>query len=57
MSDSDLDLLLYGGGNASEALTDVICELQHPLMSSHHDLIISSCSLPLQTQQRTDQSN
>jgi hypothetical protein len=26
-------------------------------MSSHHDLIISSCSIPLQAQQRTDEAN
>ena len=45
-SDSDLDLLLYGGPDANEALVDVVCELQDPLMSSHHDMLISSCSIP-----------
>ena len=46
-SDSDLDVLLYGGnGKAYEAVSDIICELQQPLMASHHDLIVSTCSVP-----------
>ena len=45
-SDSDLDQLLHGGFDASECLDDVICELQNPLMFSHHDILISTCSIP-----------
>ena len=48
-SDSDLDQLLYGGNNiamAKESLVHIICELENPLMFSHHDMIISTCILP-----------
>ena len=56
-SDSDLDLLLYGGGGGGgggagdgltveETLVNIQCKFQHPLMFSHHDLIVSTCSIP-----------
>ena len=45
-SDSDLDLLLYGGEGATESLVEYQCKLQHPLIFSHHDLIISTCVIP-----------
>ena len=46
-SDSDLDLLLYGGGDGvNETLVNIQCKFHHPLMFSHHDLIVSSCSIP-----------
>jgi hypothetical protein len=46
-SDSDLDQLLYGGNiMATETLENIICELENPLMFSHHDMIISTCMLP-----------
>jgi hypothetical protein len=54
-SDSDLDALLYGGcAGVSEYLVDIVCELKHPLMFSHHDLIISTCSIPTQQPQVID---
>ena len=57
-SDSDLDIILYGGHEgASEALVDIVCELEHPLMSSHHDLIVSTCSLPPLLQESSDQTS
>ena len=46
-SDSDLDLLLYGGGEGvNESLVNTVCELEHPLMFSHHDLFVSTCTIP-----------
>ena len=54
-SDSDLDVLLYGGyAGVSEHLLDIVCELQHPLMFSHHDLTDSTCSIPTQKHQDSD---
>ena len=54
-SDSDLDVVLYGGcAGVSEYLVDIVCELQHPLMFSHHDIIISTCSIPTQQPQPSD---
>ena len=46
-SDSDLDVLLYGGGDVvSEHLLEYQCKLRNPLMFSHHDLVISDCFVP-----------
>ena len=46
-SDSDLDILLYGGGDGvKESLVDQCCKILNPTMFSHHDLIISSCTIP-----------
>ena len=45
--DSDLDVLLYSNiPNCTEILTDILCKHRNPLLESHHDLIISSFSLP-----------
>ena len=54
-SDSDLDVILYGGHHSvSECLVDIVCELKHPLMFSHHDLIISKFSVPTQQYQPSE---
>jgi hypothetical protein len=46
-SDSDLDILLLGGGDGvKESLVDQCCKILNPTMFSHHDLIISSCTIP-----------
>ena len=46
-SDSNLDCLLYSeGAPYPEILTDIICKLNNPLIDSHHDILISSFSLP-----------
>ena len=53
--DSDLDVLLYGGSEGvHEYLVEIVCELRHPLMFSHHDLIISKCNIPTQQCQPHD---
>ena len=53
--DSDLDVLLYGGcEGVHEYLVEIVCELRHPLMFSHHDLIISKCNIPTQQCQPHD---
>ena len=42
-SDAQLDVLLYSGApGLSETLMSITCGLTNPLVSSHHDLIISS---------------
>ena len=54
-SDSDLDLLLYGGGEGvNESLVNTVCELEHPLMFSHHDLFVSTCTIPSHQYEQTD---
>ena len=56
-SDSDLDLLLYGGGpEVTESLLDVKCKLKEPLMFSHHDLLVSVCSIPPRKSEQIDTS-
>ena len=56
--DSDLDLLLFGGhDDACEVLVDTISKLRYPLLFSHHDIIISECSIPSQKTVANDTSN
>ena len=48
-SDSDLDIILYSDDvNVSKYMNEVSCELEHHLISSHHDLIVikSTFTLP-----------
>ena len=47
LHDAQLDVLLYQPhtGHAEE-LNQIICKLEHPLVESAHDIIISSCHLP-----------
>ena len=46
-SDSDLDILLCGGGEGvSESLVEHCCKILNPTMFSHHDLIVSTCTIP-----------
>ena len=44
--DSEIDILLVYGKDVSETLSQIICKLDSPLVESHHDIIMSSCSLP-----------
>ena len=45
--DAQLDLLLYSGPSEhSEHLSSIVCKLQNPLVESHHDIVVSSFSLP-----------
>ena len=44
--DSEIDILLVYGKYVSETLTKIICKLESPLVESHHDIILSCCSLP-----------
>ena len=45
--DSDLDVVIFSKlPSVSESIDDVICKLKNPLISSHHDLVVSSFSLP-----------
>ena len=53
-SDSNLDKILFSDTepHAPETLTKVVCNKTNPILNSHHDLIISSCTLspaPLET--------
>ena len=46
--DSDLDVILFTNTpGTSESLHNIICKHQDPLINSHHDLIITSCTIPL----------
>ena len=45
--DSDLDVVIFSNlTSVSESIDDVICKHANPLINSHHDLIVSSFSLP-----------
>ena len=56
-SDSDLDVLLYGGGEGvSEQLVNVECKNLNPVMFSHHDLLVSNCFVPQIPPEVTDMS-
>ena len=44
--DSEIDVILYHGKDISETLSEIICKLESPLVESHHDVILSTCSLP-----------
>ena len=46
--DSDLDVILFTNTpGQSESLHEIICKHKNPLIDSHHDLIITSCTIPL----------
>ena len=46
--DSPLDVLIHvKKQSVTEEIQTIVCKLQHPLIESHHDLIISTFSLPL----------
>ena len=41
--DSSLDVLLYRNlPHVSERLQAIVCKLHHPLISSHHDVVVST---------------
>ena len=44
--DSEIDVLLHHGNDISENLVEIICKLDSPFVNSHHDAILSSCSIP-----------
>ena len=44
--DSPLDVILHAKKiSAGEKVKTIICKLQHPLIQSHHDLIVSTFSV------------
>ena len=46
--DSDLDIFLYSDDvNVAKHMNEVICELKHPLMYSHNDLIVIASTFTL----------
>lgn len=57
-SDSNLDRLLHSRNIVwPEKLKKLYCKLEHPLVNSHHDLLISSISLPINVSTDMDNSN
>ena len=55
--DSALDVLLHQVHNgASEQVQNIICKLTNPLLSSHHDMIISSLTLPPRKYEETSEN-
>ena len=56
--DSDLDVILLSNlATTSERVNDILCKNVNPLVNSHHDLIVSSFSLPASTPPQPSQSN
>ena len=56
--DSALDVILHTKhSQVPESLVEIVCKLQHPLIQSHHDLIISSCSLLPICNKNTNEEN
>ena len=48
--DSNIDVLLYSGAvGAHEEVTSILCKHDHPAILSHHDIILSICSIPVTT--------
>ena len=46
-SDSELDILLFSNKEGvNEELVDLLCRQENPLIDSHHDVLVSSCSIP-----------
>ena len=56
--DAQLDVLLHQGpsGTHPEALSHLICKLDHPLVDSAHDIVLSTCSIPSQSLMSQDTS-
>ena len=46
LQDAQLDVLLYQEDSDAEILNELVCKLEHPLVDSAHDLVLSTCSLP-----------
>ena len=45
--DSNLDVILYQSTQpVNEELLSIVCKMSNPLLSSHHDMILTSCYLP-----------
>ena len=45
--DSSLDVILYQNFHGvSEELSRIVCKLSNPLLNSHHDIVLTSFSLP-----------
>ena len=55
-SDSHLDVLIHSTA-ASEQLTGIFCKLEDPLITSHHDILLSSFHLPQVHAQPVHQGN
>ena len=56
-SDSELDVLLYSNIiGVEESLLTLHCKHDHFLLDSHHDLLVSTCSLPAHQPPEKDKS-
>ena len=57
-SDSNLDHLLHSREAFSpERLVDIYCKLQHPLVDSHHDFIVSVSTIATVVESPVDKSD
>ena len=54
--DAQLDVLLHQVKAPQETLSSIICKLQHPLIDSAHDVVLSVCPLKAQTNFPLDSS-
>ena len=56
--DSNVDIILYSSSlSEPENVSRIMCKLENPLILSHHDIIISRCSLPLVPQPPVEQED
>ena len=52
--DSNIDVVLHSTNAAVERNETVICKLENPLVDSHHDIILSTFTLPVENVQSID---
>ena len=54
-SDSDLDVLLFSNQRGvQESLIKLRCQQHDPLVDSHHDLLLSCCTIPRHSEEKKD---
>ena len=45
--DSDIDVMIHSDKpSVSEQLVTILCKFEYPALMSHHDIILSKCSVP-----------
>ena len=56
--DSDIDILAHSNHQGvSEHVIDILCIKDHPTMLSHHDMIVSKCTIPASPSRDTMRSD
>ena len=56
--DSDIDVLIHSDKpSVSEQVVTILCKFEHPSLMSHHDIILSQCSVPASPTTSTKQDH